>query len=84
MSNKPFQPMSKEDNKECTVNGISLYEMLKEMYPNQNVKDLDMILNSLCIALIVHMKENVDQDNHKYFLQLIHKTINDNIKVQNE
>lgn len=76
---KPFQNLPANENPHFTENGLKIYQELKKKYPKHNDEDLDNILNSICASLIILVKNNVNTDNHKQFLQLIWKILNQNI-----
>jgi len=76
---KAFQSLPEGQNVEASRAGATIYRILKMKYPEKNDTDLDMILNSLCAALLFHINENVKKDNQRVMLQIIYKILSDNI-----
>ncbi len=76
---KAFQHLPGEENPHFLENGKAIYFMLKAKYPKKSTEDLDSILNSLCAALTCLMTDNVGKDDHKNFIQLVYKILNDQV-----
>lgn len=76
---KAFQHLPSEENPQFLEDGKRIYKEMKEKYPNQTTEDLDNILNGICAALTCVMHMNVAKDDHRNFLQLIHKILSKNI-----
>jgi len=76
---KSFQHLPGNENQQFLEDGKRIYHLMKLKYPNKTDEDLDNILNGICSALICLMYDNVEKSNHKNFLQLIWKILNDNI-----
>lgn len=76
---KLFQHLPAEENPHFFDDGLKIYNDLKQKYPDLTVEHLDNILNALCAALTILACKNMDKDNHKYFLQLVHKAISRNL-----
>jgi hypothetical protein len=79
MNRKAFQHLPGDENPQFTEDGKKIYLELRKKYPNNTDKDLDNILNGLCVALIYLVINNVEKSNHKNFLQLIWKILNKNL-----
>lgn len=77
---KTFQHLPGTENPQFLEDGKKIYLELRKKYPNNTTYDLDNILNGLCAALICLTCDNVDPSNHKNFLQLIWKIINQNME----
>lgn len=77
---KSFGPISDNDNKTASDLGLDIFLNLRNKYPEDTVKDLDIILNSLCAALILLIKNRVDESNHLAMVQLIHKILSHNVR----
>ncbi len=75
---KSFQKLPSEENPQFLEDGKQIYIDMRKKYPNNSDKDLDDILNGLCAALTCLMYDNVEKSNHKNFLQLVWKILNDN------
>ncbi len=75
---KPFSDTNEDINKISYELGKKIYIELRNKFPENSVRDMDIILNTLCSALIVHIYTNVEKDNHVYLVQLIHKILTKN------
>ncbi len=80
MDRKSFEYLPGDENPHFIEEGIRIYKELRNKYPGNNEIDLDNVLNGLCAALIVLMRENMPKSDHKYFLQLLYKIISQNIE----
>jgi len=67
-----------EENKRFEENGKTIYLMLKSLYPEKTAEDLNLILYSILSSLIILMRENVEYDNHKNYIQLVYTLLNKN------
>lgn len=76
---RAFQNLPGAENPQFVEDGRRIYLELKEKYPNKNNKDLDNILNGLCASLIYLMYDNVDRSDHKMFLHVVWKILNNNV-----
>lgn len=76
---KSFQDLPGNENPQFLEDGKRIYLEMRNKYPNNTNEDLDNILNGICVSLICLMRDAVNKDNHKYFLQLIHKILSKNI-----
>lgn len=52
---------------------------MRKKYPKNTDEDLDNILNGLCASLVCLARDAVQKENHKQFLHLIWKILNDNL-----
>jgi hypothetical protein len=77
---KAFQKLSAEENPQFWEDGMEIYDLFLEKYPEPSIENLDNILNGLCASLTILMRINVDKDNHRQFIQLIYKILMDNVK----
>jgi hypothetical protein len=59
--------------------GKHIYQMLREKYPESTDEHLDIIINSLCAAIVIVGKSHVRPDNREKFCQLIENIINKNL-----
>lgn len=73
-------PITNEETEIAQGESLYIYGYLKKKYCNENMKDLDIILNSLCFSLLRLMNQNIDKNDHKYFIELIIKILKKNIK----
>jgi uncharacterized Zn-finger protein len=78
---KAFQYLPGNENPQFLEDGKRIYLELRNKYPKNTNEDLDNILNGLCAAMTCLMYDNVDQSNHKNFLQLIWKILNQNLEI---
>lgn len=76
---KSFQHLPAEENPQFLEDGKRIYLEMRKKYPENTNKDLDNILNGLCASLTCMIHANVNKDNHKNFLQLIHKILSQNL-----
>lgn len=76
---KAFQNLPAVENPHFLEDGQKIYKELRINYPQDTNEHLDNILNGLCAALTCLMRENVQKDNHRYFIQLIHSILSRNI-----
>lgn len=77
---KTFAPLPEDMAVKFNNAGKGIYLYLKDKYPEEAVHDLDIILNSLCIALTHLTISRVDPDDFEAFLQLIHKILSNNLR----
>jgi hypothetical protein len=73
-----FQPLTESENKLILQEGRRIYLELCEKHKEETIAQKDFILNSLCFALLCFMKMNVSSNNYPYFMQLVHKILQDN------
>ena len=76
---KSYQNLPSEENPHFLIDGQKIYQYMKQKYPEKTVEHLDNILNGICASLTILMRNNVDKDDHKRFLQLIYLTLMKNI-----
>ncbi len=76
---KIFQNLPGKENPQFAKDGKSIYQAMREQYPNDTVEDFDNILNGICASLILTMKMHVNEDNHRPFTQLVYSILNRNI-----
>ncbi len=60
-----------------TKNGTAIYDALKKRYPEQNEEHLNMILNTLVIAIGIHIFENMESQYYKASFKEISKQLKD-------
>ena len=76
---RAFQHLPGNENPQFLEDGERIYLELRKKYPNNTDIDLDNVLNGLCASIICLVHANVDKSNHKNFLQLIWKILNQNL-----
>lgn len=81
MKNKrrSFQDLPAHENPQFSEDGIEIYRKLREKYPSNSDEDLDDILNGICAALVVMVRNNVEKSNYFSILQLIYKILHKNL-----
>ena len=77
-----FPKTTKEEDKICYEEGFRIFGELRKKYSNNNVRDLDIVLNSLCAALARLTEINVRPADHQTFIGLIAQILTKNLKVE--
>jgi hypothetical protein len=70
--------LNEKENKRVYETGLRIYENLKAEYPDKTNNALDLILNSLCMALTCLIHEGMEKDNRAIAIQMVHKILTDN------
>ena len=73
-----FPKTTQEEDELATREGLFIYGHLKKKYPNENTRDLDIILNSLVAALIRMAKLNTRKEDYESFCELVQKIMREN------
>lgn len=73
-----------DENEIANKEAIYLFGYLRKKYCNENIKDLDIVLNSLCFSLLLLIHHNVGQKDRKYFLDSVVMEILKNGIKQND
>ena len=73
-----FQNLDDNSNETAYKLGLSIYQELLSKYPERTEKDLDVMLNSLCMALTCLIRQSVAKDNRNVIIQMVHKIITQN------
>jgi hypothetical protein len=60
--------------------GMRIFAELRKRYSNNSIRDLDIVLNSLCAALIRLAKLNTSKEDADFFGELIKNIIVKNLK----
>lgn len=76
---RAFGAIPEEENAKALEEGIRIYKELSVKYKTNSNASLDMIMNSLCAAMICFVRDNVKSDNHPVILQVIHKILSSNV-----
>ncbi len=63
--------ISEEENKISNEEAIYIWGYLRKKYSNDNIKDLDIVLNSICFALLRLIISNVHKKDRQYFLDSV-------------
>lgn len=71
--------LTKEENEMCMQEGLRIVGELRKKYSNNNIRYLDIVLNSLCYALIRLTKLNVVKYDYSKFAAIIHHIIERNL-----
>ncbi len=77
---KPYGPIAKEVRDKFNETGRRIFKLLKEEFPNESIQDLDIILNTHCLALTLLTINHVGRDDFQAYLQLVHKILSSNLK----
>lgn len=64
-------PITEKETKIANEEAMYLYGYLRKKYCNESVKDLDIIMNSLCFALLRMTNMHVDSKDRKFFIEQI-------------
>lgn len=75
---RAFEPTTDDENAAYLQCGIGIYKQMK-IFCIKHKLDEDFILNSLCVSLVCLIKNDVDKDQEKEFLQLIHRILSKNL-----
>jgi hypothetical protein len=75
----PFEYLPGKENPQFLEDGKRIYNDMRRKYPNDTIEDLDNILNGLCAALTCLIGANVESDNRKVMIQLVHKILSQNL-----
>lgn len=67
--------ITKEEEEIANREAIYLYGYLRKKYANDTVKDLDIIMNSLCFALCKLIEHHVKPTEAKYLIEIINNII---------
>lgn len=83
MEKKVFYPKTtKDEDKIATEEGIKIFSELRKKYSNENIRDLDIVLNSLIFALVQLAYCNVGEKDAERFGDLIRDVFVVNLKKQ--
>lgn len=64
-------PITDIEKQTANKEALYLFGYLRKKYCNENISDLDIILNSLCFALLRLIYSNVEKKDRQYFLESI-------------
>jgi hypothetical protein len=78
---KDFQHLPPDKNPQFSEDGARIFYQMRSKYPLDSIEDLDNILNGICASLIYLIKSNVEKEDHKQFLQLIHRILTKNLDL---
>lgn len=67
--------ITEEEKKISYEEGMFIYGYLRKKYCNENVKDLDIVLNSLCCALCRLIEMHVKQGEEPRLISLINNSL---------
>jgi len=73
-------PITKEENEIANEESLYIYGYLRKKYCNENVKDLDIVLNSLCFALCRLIQTNVGKKDAPAMIEIINKILTEECK----
>ena len=72
-------PITKDECKIANEEGAYLFGYLRKKYCNDNIHDLDIVLNSLCFALLRMMHSNVRPKDRPMMIGIINKVLEEGI-----
>jgi hypothetical protein len=75
-----FPEITNEENEICNREGCEIFANLRKKYSNDTNQDLDIILNSLCFALVRLFKLNSLQEDAEKCSELIKSIVYENLK----
>lgn len=61
-------PITEEETKIANEEARYIYDSLRKKYCNESVRDLDIIMNALCFALLRMTHINVGKNDREYFI----------------
>ena len=64
-------PITKEENEIANEEALYLYSYLRKKYANESIKDLDIILNSICLSLKRLIINYVPKEEREMFIDKI-------------
>lgn len=73
--------ITEEEDKISYEEGVAIFAVLRKKYSNNRIRDLDIVLNSLCCALVQLAKLNTHPSDAERFGELIKKIIVQNLKT---
>jgi hypothetical protein len=79
---KLFQATPEDRNLVTHQTGHRIFYHLKQNYEKMGCEGgclCDMMLNSLVSSLVILIRENCDEDNRPYLIQLVNKILNHNL-----
>ncbi len=74
-----FEDIQEECNKLARDAGIEIYTQLRTQFPEESMRDYDIILNSLCMGILCLIHSKVNPDNRAVLVQIVHKILMKNI-----
>lgn len=64
-------PITKEESETANEEAAYIYGYLRKKYANESVAHLDIVLNSLCFALLRMIHNNVIKEDRKLMVGVI-------------
>lgn len=74
-----FPQTTKEEDDIAEAEGFRIFGELRKRYSNDNMRDMDIVLNSLCCALIRLGHLSTRKEDKIGYLSLINQIINQNL-----
>lgn len=81
MANKCFGPISDDQNATSLVEGKRIFLELAGKFGLDTTESCDLVMNSLCFAMVCMIMKRMHPDNYGYGLQLIHKILKENLEL---
>lgn len=74
-----FEDITPRMNELATRHGTTIYESLRGMYPDVTLESLDIMLNSICVAILRMAENHVPIDDRRAYVQLVYQILMKNI-----
>ena len=75
-----FPNTTPKEDEICFREGFRIFGELRKKYSNENVRDLDIVLNSLCCALVRLANFNVSKEDYGSFILLVTSILEKNLR----
>ena len=79
-----FPNTSREEDVISSDEAFRIIGELRKKYSNHSIRDLDIILNTLCFSLCKLAQLNVGEDDYEKFAELVYKNIIKNLIAKKE
>lgn len=80
-----FPKTTKEEDRIAYEEGVSIFGQIRTKYPDQSLHHLDIILNSLCMALVQQAYTSVGPKDWDAYAELVFKIVKNNLNaIKNE
>jgi predicted metallo-beta-lactamase superfamily hydrolase len=76
---EPIDPLFKDGTDPYSKEGLRIYLELIERYPERSVDNMDIIMNSMCAALVCLAHHTVPEEDYKSFKEFIRDLIDSNL-----
>lgn len=73
-----YEDLTDDMNRKAYDLGVKVYRELREIYPDKSIEHLDMMMNTLCMALVCLFHQNVAKDNRAILIQVVYNILMNN------